>query len=182
MFPTRCRYDPLVRGFTRFVAWVVVIGGAIGLLLYLFVFDTWVVPGTDPLFTVSVLPTLAPEDRLLIRRETPPVYGQLARCVHPLEPNKFVVGRVFGMNGDQVTVRAESVGINGQFIGPRHACKPMDLVHPATGQLVKLNCGVEESGAWSYETLRASEFAEGDASARVEPGQLFLVSDDRHLH
>lgn len=178
----RDRYDARVRSVIRVLVWAGAIFGAICVLLYLFVFDAWLVPADDPLLSASILPTLAPQDRVLVRRESMPVFGQLARCVHPVDPGKFVVGRVFGMRGDTVEIRHESITVDNQRIVPRHACPPVQLTHPATGQLLKLSCGVEENGAWSYEALHTSEFWEPDHSAKVEEGQLFLVSDNRHLH
>jgi signal peptidase I len=170
-----------MRSTVRFVVWAGAILGAIGLLLYLFVFDTWVVPGDDPMFTASILPTLAPGDRVLVRRDTMPLLGQLARCVSPVD-GRFVVGRVFGMERDTVEIKQEYVSTDNQRTVARFACPPVTLTHPATGQLLTLGCGVEENGAWSYGALHASESWEPDHSAIVEAGKLFIVSDDRHLH
>ncbi len=50
--------------FTRTLGWFLAITGAIGLLLYLFVFDTWEIPGSDPLFVASLEPMLRPQDRI----------------------------------------------------------------------------------------------------------------------
>ena len=85
-----------MRGFIRGTAWVTAIAGAICLLLYLLVFDTWVVPKDDVMLGASVEPNVRVEDRLLVRRGQTPTYGQLARCVHPRHADKYVVGRVFG--------------------------------------------------------------------------------------
>ena len=84
------------------------------LLLYLFVFDTWVVPGDDPLFTASILPTLSPEDRILTRRGSQPVVGELARCIIPDGSGKYTIGRVFGGPGDTVEISNERVAVNGK--------------------------------------------------------------------
>ncbi len=173
-----------MKGFWRGVIWLSAIVGAIVLLLYLLVFDTWVVPGDDPMLTVSVEPMLRPGDRILTRRGTTPTFGQLARCRSPLNPGRYVVGRVFGMPGDTVEIKREIVSVAGQAIIPRRGCPKVTLTHPVTGEIMSLACAEEENPAWSYSTLHsASEYAlEGDMVAVVETGRAFLVSDDRHLH
>jgi signal peptidase I len=173
-----------VRSFVRGLAWISAIAGAIGLLLYLFVFDTWVVRG-DPTFLASVEPNLRAEDRILTRRGQVPSYGQLARCFDPRDVNAYVVGRVFGRGGDTVLIQNENVFINGVGTTARHGCAPVVLTHPATGNLITLSCSVEENPAWTYGVLHRPNDGlgvEGDVQTKVEPGKLFLVSDDRHLH
>jgi signal peptidase I len=173
-----------VKGFWRGTAWFVAIVGAIALLLYLFVFDTWVVPGDDPMLTVSVEPTLRPGDRILTRRGSSPHIGELARCRSPLNVNKYVVGRVFGMDGDSVEIKSEGVWVGGKAIPRPRSCPGMSLTHPATGEIIPLTCGEEDNPAWTYRTLRAAteSAVEPDVIARVETGKVFLVSDNRHLH
>jgi signal peptidase I len=156
--------------------------GAICLLLNLFVFDTWLIPGDDPMFVVSTMPTLKPQDRILIRKGgEQPQYGQLARCASPENPSKYVVGRVFGMTNDTVAFTRESITVSGNRVAPRHGCPGVTLVHPGTGQEITLACAVEENPAWTYQTLRGPE-PEADRVVKVEPGRLYLVSDNRHLH
>src|SRR5690349_18017219 len=91
------RYDRLVgSSFTRSLGWFVAITGAILLLLYLFVFDTWEIPATDPLFVASVEPMLKPQDRILTSRHSTPKWGELARCMVPDGRGTYAIGRVFG--------------------------------------------------------------------------------------
>lgn len=171
-----------MRSTLRFLIWTGAILGAIGLLLNLLVFDSWVVPGDDPLFTASVLPALAPEDRILVRRETVPDSTQLARCVHPQDPSKYVVGRVFGRPGETVELRGERIVVDQKLVTSAHACKPVEVVHPVSGQPLTLDCLAEENGAWSYDTLHTSRTPEADVVVKVPEGKLFLVSDNRHIH
>jgi signal peptidase I len=168
--------------FARGVVWVAAIAGAIGLLLYLFVFDTWLVPETDPAFVASVAPNLGPGDRILLRRGSEPANGELARCADPTDNTKYVVGRVFGRTGDTVETRGDAVVVSGRGTPVAHGCPPVTLTHPVTGEPITLNCGVEENPAWSYGTLRSSTLTDGTHAGQVEPGKLFLVSDDRALH
>ncbi|AKU96940.1 hypothetical protein AKJ09_03604 [Labilithrix luteola] len=171
-----------MESFVRGAWWIVAILGAIGLLLYLFVVDTWVVPGTDTSFAASIQPTLKPGDRILVQRGSVPRVGQLARCLHPLASETYVVGRVFGEGRDRVEMRNESVSVNGKPVATRHGCPSERVVHPVSGQETELTCVVEENGAFTYSALVNRDYPEGGGASTVESGKLYLVSDNRHLH
>ncbi len=164
------------------MVWLFAVLGAIGLLLYLFVFDTWVVPGDDPALTASILPTLSPEDRILTKRGSDPIVGQLARCLLPDGSGKYTLGRVFGRGSDTVEINNERVAVNGKPIRTMFSCGTVNVVHPVSGDTVPLTCAVEDNGSFSYGTLAHGEYREGPRTAKVETGQIFLVSDNRHIH
>lgn len=168
--------------FGRNMVWLGAILGAIGLLLYLFVFDTWVVPGDDPLFTASIQPTLSPEDRILTRRGGMPVVGELARCIIPDGTGKYTIGRVFGLGGDAVEISNERVSVNGKAPKTRFSCGIVSVVHPVSGDAMPLTCSAEDNGSFTYEVLAHPEYREAPRTAKVEAGKVFLVSDDRHIH
>jgi signal peptidase I len=168
--------------FTRSVGWFTAIVAAITLLLYLFVFDTWEVPGTDPLFVASVQPTLHPEDRILTSRHSTPHFGELARCLVPDGRGTFTVGRVFGVEGETVEVLNERVSVDGKAPASRFQCGTVSVVHPVSQSPLTLSCSVEDNGAFTYSVLLHPEYREGHTIAKVEPGKVFLVSDDRHIH
>lgn len=177
------RYDPTVgSSFTRLVVWIAAIVGAIGLLLYLFVFDTWEIPGSDPLFVAALQPTLSSQDRILTVRRSAPEFGQLARCLVPDGRGTFTIGRVFGSEGQTVEVLNERVSVNGKSPSSRFACGTVQVVHPVSQQQLGLSCTVEDNGAFTYSVLVHPELREGHTVTKVEPGRLFLVSDDRHIH
>lgn len=171
-----------MQDFTRLGLWILGILGAICLLLYLLVFDVWTVPGTDKLFSASVLPALKPSDTILLRRGGPPAYGELARCVSPLNAGTFIVGRVVGIPGDRVEIQDGVVTTGGKALASRHGCPPVLVAHPVTEQLVTMNCSVAETGSWSFEYLTSSEFSGGSFSGIVETGKVYLVSDNRLMH
>lgn len=176
------RYARWVESFGRNLVWLAAILGAITLLLYLFVFDTWVVPGDDPLLTASILPTLSPEDRILTRRGSDPVVGELARCQVPDGSGKYTIGRVFGRPGDTVEITNERVTVNGKYTKVMFGCGTVSAVHPVSGDAVPLTCSVEDNGAFTYSVLAHPEYRESSRAAKVEPGQAYLVSDNRHIH
>jgi signal peptidase I len=171
-----------VKGFTRLVVWSAAILGAIGLLLYLLVFDVWQVTGGDPQLAASILPTLMPQDKVLVQRGRTPRWGELARCASPMTTGAFVVGRVFGTPGDRVEVSDGSIVTNGRPLAPRHGCPQRFVAHPVTENLVTMTCNVAETGSWSFEYLTGSDLSMGTHSALVEAGKLYLVSDNRLMH
>lgn len=166
----------------RNLVWLFAILGAIGLLLYLFVFDTWVVPSDDPALTASIQPTLSADDRILTRRGSQPRHGELARCLSPDGSGKYVVGRVFGLERDDVEVDNERVTTNRKSLAVRHACTAVTIIHPVSGQELPLSCSVEDNGAFTYQVLVHPEYREGKRTAKVEAGKAYLVSDNRHIH
>jgi len=170
--------------FGRNLLWLVAILGAVGLLLYLFVFDTWVVPADDPAALVALQPLLTAEDRILTRRGSIPKNAQLARCLVPDGSGKYVIGRAFGSGGggEQIEVNNERVAVGGKLIASRHACGVVSVVHPVSGDLVPLNCSVEDNGSSVYSVLLHPEFREGQRLSKLEAGKLYLVSDNRHFH
>jgi signal peptidase I len=171
-----------VRGSVRAAIWLGAILGAVALLLHLFVFDTWAVPRADAQLGASVLPALKPDDLILLRKGSSPSYGELARCASPLVSGAYVVGRVFGVAGDRVEVSDFTVVTSGRGISARHGCPAMTVPHPVTGELMTLNCGVAETGAWNFEYLTSPEVNGGQHSALVESGKVYLVSDNRLMH
>lgn len=172
-----------MKELTRLVLWLGGILGAIGLLLYLLVFDVWVVPrGQEVQFPASILPTLMPEDKLLIQRGRVPRWGELARCASPQTAGEYVVGRVFGVPGDRVEVSDGGITTNGKPFTSRTWCKQQVVAHPITGNLVTMQCGVADTGSWTFEYLTNSEMITGTRSALVEAGRLYLVSDNRVMH
>ena len=173
-----------MKGFWRNVAWLVAIVGAVVGLLYLLVFDTWVVPGDDPMLSVSVEPNLRPGDRILTRRGSTPLLGELTRCRSPQNPEKYVVGRVYGYGGSTVQLQGWTVVVDGQVMKSSRGCPGMKMTHPATGEVIQLLCNETDAPAWTFRTLHgASEYAEAaDMTAVVEPGKVFLISDNRLLH
>lgn len=165
----------------RGLFWLAAILAAVGVLLYLFVFDTFVVPAGDPGFAMSIEPTLRAGDRVLTRRGVIPGRGDLVRCTSSLQGGE-VIGRIAGLGGDTVEIRGENVVLNGKPQPTRHACPKVSVVHPVSQQPVELDCAVFDDGPWPYQVLLDRHFSEDRSASRVEPGHAYLISDNRHLH
>ncbi len=172
-----------MRGFLRFMLWTLGILGVIGLVLYLLVFDAWIVPGDDPVASVAIEPTLHPGDHLLLTRGSDVRPGHLVRCIDPDAPGRFVVGRVVAKGGDTVAVD-EIVVINGKRNPSPHACveSKRSMRHPVTGEDIVLDCGVEDTDGNEHEALRYNLHPEATLKTKVETDKIFLVSDNRHIH
>jgi signal peptidase I len=171
------------KSFVKNVGWFSGITGAVILLLYLFVFDTWVVPADDAPLAISVLPLLKPHDRILVRRGAVPQRNELARCASPEPGQQYVLGRVVAIGGERVEITNERAVVNGAGEKSRFGCQRLSMLHPVTQSEQTLACTTIETGAsTSYDVLTSIEYPEGQRSALIEPGKLYILSDNRHLH
>jgi signal peptidase I len=168
----------------KFLIWTCLILGGLGAFLYFAFFDVWKLPSDDPQFSVSVEPTLSAGDLVVIARHGDPGPGNLVRCADPDEPRRFVVGRWMADGHNKVEFFGESIAVDGQRATAARGCgrPPMSLVNPASGALEPLVCREVEFAGMTHEALTSVEHAEGDRSVVVDPGKIFLASDNRHLH
>jgi signal peptidase I len=172
-----------MRGFLKFLAWAGGILLVIGLVLNFTVFDSWVVPNDDPVFAVSILPTMRPGNRILLLRSASIAPGNLARCADPDAPGRYVVARVVGRGGDAIEA-GEQVLVNGKRNPSPHACAESKVFvrHPVTQEDVRLDCVAEDTSGNEHEALRDLQHPEATAKTVVEAGKIYLISDNRHLH
>jgi signal peptidase I len=171
-------------GLPKFIVWTIVILGGIGGFLYLAFFDVWKVPSDDPQFVVSIEPTLRAGDLVVIARHGDPGVGNLVRCADPDEPRRFVVGRWMAGGNNKVDFIGESIAIDGQRPSSPRGCgrPPISLTNPASGALEPLLCRQVEFAGLTHEALVSGEHAEGNRTMTVDPGKIFLASDNRHMH
>jgi signal peptidase I len=172
-----------MRTWLKLVAWVGGILGAVVLLLYVFVFDVWTIPGDDPMESASIEPNLSAGDVVLVSRHTTVTRGNLLRCPDPQAPGRFVVARAIASGGEHIEIRDDTVDVDGKHLpSPRGCDTPTFVLHdPASDQDVTLRCSVEDFGERDFWALRGST-PEPPTKATVEPARWFLVSDDRHIH
>ena len=171
--------------FLKGLLWPLAILGAIGGLLYAFLFDYWLIPADDAQASVSILPTLAPGDLVLVsRNKGEPAFGHLVRCSDPDDPTRFVVGRVVGFPGEIVTIEDEVLSIDHQRELSRGLCHPSTrtVVDPKNGLEVELTCQREDFGGMTHEVLRGKHRVEEKRETTVETGKIFLLSDNVHMH
>jgi signal peptidase I len=158
--------------------------GGLGAFLYFGFFDIWKLPLDDPQFAVSVEPTLSAGDLVVIARHGSPGIGNLVRCSDPDEPRRFVVGRWMADGHEKLDFTGESITINGQHAASPRGCASAaaPLFNPASGARETLVCRQVEFAGMTHEILTSTEHAEADRTLTVDPGKIFLVSDNRHMH
>lgn len=93
----------------KFFAGVVVVLGIFAAIL-----KTWYVDivtiGHD-----GMAPTLITGDTVLVWRDPVPEHGAIMLCRHPTDDARFVIGRVVGRNGTDITVDRGRLRIEGTF-------------------------------------------------------------------
>jgi signal peptidase I len=170
-----------VRKLARFLLWTaVVVGGVIG-LARLVAIRWWRVPSDDPVLEASIAPSLRGGDLVLLWRATAPRFGDLVVCPEPEAPERMVVGRLIGEEGDRVLVEASNVTINGKRARTERACDPFEVIDPNTGAEVKQHCDVEEVTGHSHMrgSTAGQRLAPPPQEREVADGHVFLLSDNR---
>ena len=78
----------------RYLAWALIIVGAIIGLLRLTVIRWWQVPVGDPYLEASLAPSLRGGDWVLLWRGSAPIAGNLVLCPEPKTAGRAVIGRI----------------------------------------------------------------------------------------
>jgi len=171
-----------VKKFGKFLLWTAIFGGIASAILYFTMFWIWVVPSDDPLMSASIEPSLSPGDVILLMHLGKRGYGELVRCVDPDEPRRFVIGRIAAESGDNLVIDNGRLIVNGKNVSFEYACsnRNISVKDPTTGSPVDMLCNIEELGAVSHKTaIRPSQEGEAPITRTVQPGHVFLVSDNR---
>lgn len=175
-----------MRGFLKALLWIAGILAVIGAILRATLFETWTVPGDDPLFSASIEPSLHAGDLLVLRRGGTPSFGDLVRCADPQSPGRYVVGRILGEPGDKVFADGITMRVNGRQTEVEHSCTPpkVSVSDPTTGNPVELGCDMETLGGTTYMRARASapDSRSAQTETEVTEGNVFIASDDRYYH
>jgi len=165
------------------------LGWTIGILVVaLFVlritaFDVWSMPD-DP-YLVSAAPTLWPGDTVVMLRRGTPGFGNLVRCADPQDPKAWVLGRIAGVEGDDVEIEGHRLTVNGRSYAGETACaQPKVFVkHPETNKDAELSCDVVPmGGGWHYRLAALTQHTEQKKTTHVGVGKVFLLSDNTAMH
>ncbi len=168
----------------NFTAWTIAILAVIGGLGRAFLFETWKVPD-DPVLAASLAPTLRAGDFILVLTVGDIKWGDLVRCSDPDENSRWVVGRVIGMPGDDVEVKAGALRVNGMNYNATEACSvpKMEIAHPDTGAPVEIVCSrVEVGNNWHYKGSSQRHVASNDVHVSTSTNHYYLLSDNRDFH
>jgi signal peptidase I len=166
----------------RFLFWTaVVVGGVIG-LARLVAIRWWRIPEDDPVLEASLAPTLRGGDLVLLWRATSPRYGDLVLCPEPDAPQRVVIARVLGEQGDSVAIRDSQVSVNGKPSQTEHACDKFEVTDPNAGSEVEQQCQIEAVAGHSHMRGSTAGHKVGPQPLDVDEvpsGQVYLVSDNR---
>jgi signal peptidase I len=171
-----------VQGFTRFLAWSVLICAGLVGLLRATALRWWQVPIGDPELEASIAPTLRGGDWVLVWRLTRPALGDLVMCPDPSDPTNVVMGRIVAEANDQVLIQATDVQVNGKGFDIEYNCteRTFEVVDPDSLKQMELYCDMENVGDTLHQ--RGYGAAKKDAakfSKHVGSGEIFLLSDNR---
>ena len=170
---------------SRGLLWTAAIVGGSFLIGRALLFDVWAFPD-DRRFAASVAPSLRAQDLLVLLKQSNPTVGDLVRCTDPQEPSGFVVGRVGGRAGDDVELEGATLRINGRSYDSESVCtdRSVTLPNPGEGPDIEVACDKVSMGSgWHFRGHTAkARFGFDKVTARVRPGMLYLVSDNRDWH
>jgi signal peptidase I len=173
-----------MRKLFRFLFWLVLIIGVIIGLLRVTAIRWWRVPASDRYLSASVAPSIRGGDLILLWRLTRPGFGDLVLCPEPGHPERVVIARLIGEEGDKVEVQGAVIVLNEKRLPTETRCagKPAKERAPDSDIEVEQNCSMEVVGGGVHMRgeLAPDVTLPHDAHVeRVPEGQLWLVSDNR---
>lgn len=99
-----------MRGFIKFLIWLIIIVGIIAGLGKLFLFDIYTTQSN------SMAPTIVSGDTFLVLKHFKPSRGSVVVCRDPRDPSQKVVGRIAGLPGEKVGLDRGILYINDEPI------------------------------------------------------------------
>jgi signal peptidase I len=173
-----------VAKFLKGALWVAGIIGLITLVLRIFLFKVWTIPN-DAILGASLAPTLASGDVVLVLTRGERGLGDLVRCADPEDAQRWVIGRIYGIEGDRVSVSNGFVTVNGRRYTTTESCveDTVESIDPRSGAPIKVACSrVELGGGWHFMGSSPGGSAEAPREHTVGPGRYYLISDNRSNH
>ncbi len=168
--------------FYRFLAWSVIVLGAVIGILRATAIRWWKVPTNDLELSASLAPTLRGGDWVLLWRLTKPGVGSLVVCPDPDDPQAVVMGRIVATPGHSVSLLGTDVKLDGQTPLIEYNCTDLKLtvVDPDTLAPVELSCDMEDIGGQLHARANGKPASTPRPFAKsVGPGEVFLLSDNR---
>lgn len=175
-----------MRKMFRFLFWVALVLGVMVGLLRLTALRWWRVPHNDKYLTASISPSVRAGDLILLWRLTKPGFGDLVLCPEPGHPERVVIGRLVGEQGDKVEVLGSDIKVNDKQLPTESRCVARSFKEsaPQTGIEVEQACSTEEVGGRAHQRgeIPAAEVAPQSVKIEsVPPGAVWLVSDNRYF-
>jgi signal peptidase I len=168
----------------KVLLWILAIVGAIVGVLYLTVFDVYVIPGDDAMLLASIAPTLSDGDVLVILRRTGGDRGNLLRCPDPRDGHVggWVIARAIATGGESLDVTNDTPSIDRHTFPSLYGCDPATVKDPRTGEDVALGCQMVDTGDTKFAAYGGKIAPNPTYKTTVPRGTWFLMSDDRHIY
>jgi signal peptidase I len=167
----------------RLTIWLAVLFGLVVGAARLTVLRWWRVPSDDTVLETSITPTLRGGDWVLLWRASPPRFGNLVVCPDPEDAHRVVIGRIFGEDGDKVTIEGGSIRLNDHDTETESACndKTFHVLDPNTGEDVEQGCELEALGGTLHMRgeMVGDEHSPPKSNRDVASGMVYLISDNR---
>ncbi|NUO53619.1 MAG: signal peptidase I [Polyangiaceae bacterium] len=173
-----------MRKFLVGLGWVLGILAVLAIIGRIALFRVWTIP-EDRALGASLAPSLAAGDVVLVLFRGERGFGDLVRCPDPEDPQRWVVGRIVGTQGDRVQIAGGYVTVNGKRFGSTEACVEgtLEVPHPTDGRPVQHTCSrVELGGGWHFMASAPNTTPEAPREHTVGAGRVFLLSDNRSFH
>lgn len=173
-----------MRKLLRVLAWTTGVLAVLVLLLRLTFLRLWTIP-EDGHLSASLAPSLAAGDIVIVLFRGERGFGDLVRCPDPEDPQRWVVGRIVGLEGDKVRIERGTLTVNGRRYDTQESCDEGTIMvpHPRSGHPVEHSCArVELGDGWHFRSMALTASAESPREHTVGPGRVFLLSDNRTFH
>lgn len=171
-------------GWKKAILWLLLLLGVISGIGYGVFVDVWTITEEEPRLGAALAPNASIGDVVLISRGFGARLGWLVRCSDPLQADRFVVGRVIGTYGQELSIDRGRLTVNRHLASTTSSCLQtmVSVYNPAAGGEIDEYCSYEEVGSSRHATLALPNAVETKFETRVLAGQVFLASDNRTLH
>lgn len=173
-----------MRKFLVGLSWVLGILAVLAIIGRIALFRVWTIPD-DRALNASLAPSLSSGDVVLVLFRGDRDFGDLVRCPDPEDPQRWVVGRIVGEQGDRVQIGAGLITVNGKRYDTTESCpeNELEVPHPTDGRPIKHICSrIELGGGWHYRAMAPEVSMEAPREHTVGAGRVFLLSDNRSFH
>ena len=168
-----------MKGWMKTLLWTVgILGVVFGVLRYWFIDFQRIPDDVNDVRNWANAPNLEPGDLALVWRGSTPHVGDLVRCVDPADQTRWMVARIVAIAGEKVEMIDGVVLINN-FRARLSACEgePRKIMG-LDGVETDLPCSGEELGSSKHDMYGPGPTGQM-APLVVEPGRIFLLSDNR---
>jgi signal peptidase I len=165
----------------RVVLWTAIVIGAIVGFARAIAIRWWRIPEDDVYLTASLTPSLRGGDLIVLWRLTKPAYGDLVLCPDPEHPERVVIGRLIGEEGNHVVIDTGRVSIDDKKLAIESNCteRQFKVADPQTGIDNDMSCDMEVAGGKTHMRGYSNKNVSPTVDVTVPQGKVYLISDNR---